>query len=219
MRSSTGSRPSSRVVLCPTGCSASAKCAWITRNGVSMRPLQESDVFHAIAHPARRAILVELKGGERAASELAAPFDMTFAAISQHLKVLEEADLVSVRRDGRQRFYKLEPKPLRDVVSWIRRVLGVLRRAAGCAGRVLGQEAREKAGLNHWLGVGRGTVLDDRMAMPGRGKLGRVGSRPEESWGPKRSSKASSSASPSKTRSRASGSSSSPCPGGPTESP
>jgi DNA-binding transcriptional ArsR family regulator len=84
-----------------------------------MRPLQENDVFHAIAHPARRAILVELKGRERAASELADPFDMTFAAISQHLRVLEEAELVSVRREGRRRLYRLRPLPLQDVVSWI----------------------------------------------------------------------------------------------------
>jgi DNA-binding transcriptional ArsR family regulator len=41
---------------------------------------------------------------------------MTFAAISQHLRVLENADLVSVRRDGRQRLYQLDPRPLRDVV-------------------------------------------------------------------------------------------------------
>ena len=84
-----------------------------------MRPLQENDVFHAIAHPARRAILLELKGRERAASELADPFDMTFAAISQHLRVLEEAELVSVRREGRRRLYRLHPKPLKEVVSWI----------------------------------------------------------------------------------------------------
>jgi len=84
-----------------------------------MRPLQENDVFHAIANPARRAILVELKGRERAASELADPFDMTFAAVSQHLRVLEEAQLVSVRREGRRRLYRLHPKPLQDVVSWI----------------------------------------------------------------------------------------------------
>ncbi len=84
-----------------------------------MRPLQENDVFHAIAHPARRAILVSLKRSERAASDLARPFDMTFAAISQHLRVLEEAELVSVRRDGRRRLYRLHPKPLKDVVSWI----------------------------------------------------------------------------------------------------
>jgi DNA-binding transcriptional ArsR family regulator len=84
-----------------------------------MRPIQTSDVFHAIAHPARRDILVTLKDGERAASELAGPFQMSFAAISQHLRVLEEADLVTVRRDGRHRMYRLRPRPLRDVVSWV----------------------------------------------------------------------------------------------------
>jgi DNA-binding transcriptional ArsR family regulator len=83
-----------------------------------MRPLQHNDVFHAIAHPARRAILVLLKRGEKPASELAEPFGVTFAAISQHLKVLREAELVSERRDGRQRIYQLHPKPLREVVNW-----------------------------------------------------------------------------------------------------
>jgi DNA-binding transcriptional ArsR family regulator len=84
-----------------------------------MRPQQQNDVFHAIAHPARRAILVTLKGREHSASELAEPFRMTFGAISQHLRVLEDAELVSVRRNGRQRLYRLHPAPLRDVVSWI----------------------------------------------------------------------------------------------------
>ena len=84
-----------------------------------MRPIQENDVFHAIAHPARRAILVTLKEGERSASELAEPFQMTFPAISQHLRVLEEAKLVRVRREGRHRLYRLQPKPLHEVVSWI----------------------------------------------------------------------------------------------------
>ena len=84
-----------------------------------MRPLQDNDVFHAIAHPARRAILVTLKDSERAASELAEPFRMSFAAISQHLRVLEKAKLVAVRRDGRHRRYRLRPKALQDVVSWI----------------------------------------------------------------------------------------------------
>ncbi|MDP9035681.1 MAG: metalloregulator ArsR/SmtB family transcription factor [Myxococcota bacterium] len=84
-----------------------------------MRPIQENDVFHAIAHPARRAILVTLREGERPASELAEPFRMTFAAVSQHLRVLEEAKLVSVRRDGRQRLYRLRPRPLRSVITWI----------------------------------------------------------------------------------------------------
>ncbi len=83
-----------------------------------MRPHQVNDVFHAIAHPARRAILVKLKTGDCAATELAEPFQITFAAISQHLRILEEAELVSVRRDGRFRRYHLQPEPLQDVVQW-----------------------------------------------------------------------------------------------------
>jgi DNA-binding transcriptional ArsR family regulator len=84
-----------------------------------LRPLQDNDVFHAIAHPARRAMLVRLRAGERAASDLAEPFGMTLSAVSQHLRVLEVADLVSARRDGRHRLYRLRPKPLAEVVAWI----------------------------------------------------------------------------------------------------
>ncbi len=84
-----------------------------------MRPTQENDVFHAIAHPARRAILVTLRGREFPASELAEPFRMSFPAVSQHLRVLEDAGLVTSRRDGRQRLYKLNPQPLGDVVRWV----------------------------------------------------------------------------------------------------
>jgi len=84
-----------------------------------MRPAPQSDVFLAIAHPTRRAILLTLKDGERAAGELAEPFQMTFGAISQHLRILEEAALVCVRREGRSRLYRLHPKPLRDVVEWV----------------------------------------------------------------------------------------------------
>ena len=84
-----------------------------------MRPLQQNDVFHAIAHPARRAILLGLKDGEKPASALAEPFEVSLAAISQHLKVLKDADLVSERREGRQRIYQLRPLPLRQVVSWV----------------------------------------------------------------------------------------------------
>jgi DNA-binding transcriptional ArsR family regulator len=84
-----------------------------------MRPLQQNDVFHAIAHPARRAILVGLKQGEKPASALAAPFDVSLAAISQHLKVLKEANLVGERREGRQRIYRLRPAALRQVASWV----------------------------------------------------------------------------------------------------
>ena len=84
-----------------------------------MRPSQQPDVFHAIAHPGRRAILLRLKDGEKTASELAEPFDVSFPAISQHLKVLKDAELLSERREGRQRIYGLRPKALAEVTSWI----------------------------------------------------------------------------------------------------
>src|SRR5438477_10201388 len=84
-----------------------------------MRPLQQNDVFHAIAHPARRTILRLLKGGQKPAGKLAESFGVSFAAVSQHLKVLKEAVLVSERREGRQRIYRLHPMPLKELVSWM----------------------------------------------------------------------------------------------------
>lgn len=84
-----------------------------------MRPIQENDVFHAIAHPARRAILVRLKDGECSAGDLAQPFQISLPGISQHLRVLEEAKLVKVRCEGRRRLYALRPRPLKDVVQWV----------------------------------------------------------------------------------------------------
>jgi DNA-binding transcriptional ArsR family regulator len=85
-----------------------------------MRPIQENDVFHAIAHPARREILILLKEGEKRASELAEPFGVSFSAISQHLKILKEAELVSERREGRMRIYQLDSDPLKEVWAWAR---------------------------------------------------------------------------------------------------
>ncbi len=102
-----------------------------------MRPIQENDVFHAIAHPARRAILLTLRNGERTASELAEPFQTTFAAISQHLRVLQEADLVSVRREGRQRFYRLDPRPMQDVVTWVDEFAAFFERRLDALGEYL----------------------------------------------------------------------------------
>ena len=83
-----------------------------------MRPVQQNDIFHAIAHPTRRTILLLLKGGDKRASDLAEPFGVSFAAVSQQLKILKEADLVSERRKGRQRIYHLQADPLREVASW-----------------------------------------------------------------------------------------------------
>jgi DNA-binding transcriptional ArsR family regulator len=75
-------------------------------------------VFKAIAHPARRGIISLLSVGTRSVKELTAEFDMSQPAISQHLKELREAELVSWNRIGRERRYSLTPRPLKYVVEW-----------------------------------------------------------------------------------------------------
>ena len=77
------------------------------------------DVFHAIADPTRRAILDRLRAGPSPVNRLAADFRQSRPAISRHLRVLRRARLVAERRAGRQRLYRLDPKPLRDVAGWL----------------------------------------------------------------------------------------------------
>ena len=74
--------------------------------------------FHALAHPARRAMLRMLAEGERTVGELAEPFDVSLAASSKHLKVLEKAKLVRSRVDGRTHTVQLVAEPLEKVVDW-----------------------------------------------------------------------------------------------------
>jgi DNA-binding transcriptional ArsR family regulator len=82
-----------------------------------------SDVFRAIADPTRRAVLERLRDADRSASELARPFRMSMPALSQHLRVLREAGLVTVRQDGRQRLYRLDARPLDQVYRWASRLV------------------------------------------------------------------------------------------------
>lgn len=75
-------------------------------------------VFHALAHPARRAIIRQLSDGERNLSELASPLKMTFPAATKHVRVLEKAQLVKRRVDGRQHLCRLQAVPLKDATQW-----------------------------------------------------------------------------------------------------
>ena len=75
-------------------------------------------VFHALAHPARRAIVRQLSGGERTLSALAAPLKMTFPAASKHVRVLERANLVRRRVAGREHLCRLHAGPLKDATDW-----------------------------------------------------------------------------------------------------
>jgi DNA-binding transcriptional ArsR family regulator len=76
-------------------------------------------VFHALAHPARRAMLRRLAGGERNLTELAAPLRMSFPAASKHFRVLERARLARRRVVGRTHLCRIEAKPLAQANHWL----------------------------------------------------------------------------------------------------
>lgn len=77
------------------------------------------DVFAVIAEATRRDILVSLRSGDKAVGELVEELAASQPTISKHLKVLREADLVSMRAQGQKRYYALNPKPLAGVASWL----------------------------------------------------------------------------------------------------
>ncbi|MGH9514152.1 MAG: ArsR/SmtB family transcription factor [Terriglobales bacterium] len=75
--------------------------------------------FSALADPTRRAVLDMLRAGTRPAGEIARAFPISRPAISKHLKILRRAHLVDEHRQGRHRFYQLNPEPLKTVDSWL----------------------------------------------------------------------------------------------------
>jgi len=78
-----------------------------------------SKTFAALADPTRRAILERLAKGEASVNELAEPFNISLPAISRHLKVLEEAKLITRSRDAQWRPAKLDPEGLKEANAWI----------------------------------------------------------------------------------------------------
>ncbi len=74
--------------------------------------------FSALAHPARRAILGRLAEREATVNELAEPFDMSLPAVSKHIRVLENAGLITRGRDAQFRPCRLDPGPLEAVATW-----------------------------------------------------------------------------------------------------
>jgi DNA-binding transcriptional ArsR family regulator len=75
--------------------------------------------FNALADPTRRAVLDLLRSGTRPAGEIARAFPISRPAISKHLKILRRAHLVDEHRQGRHRFYQLNPEPLKTVDQWL----------------------------------------------------------------------------------------------------
>jgi DNA-binding transcriptional ArsR family regulator len=78
-----------------------------------------STTLFALADPTRRSILARLALGDATVNDLAAPYEMSLAAVSKHLKVLEGAGLVSKGREAQWRPCHLEARPLREVAEWV----------------------------------------------------------------------------------------------------
>ena len=76
--------------------------------------------FHALADPTRRGMLATLALGEKSIGELAAPFAISFAGASKHVKVLEGAGLVARRKVGRTQLCSLNAGPLAEAQQWLR---------------------------------------------------------------------------------------------------
>jgi DNA-binding transcriptional ArsR family regulator len=76
-------------------------------------------VFAALANPTRRAILERLAHGDTSVSDLATPFAMSLPAISKHLRVLEQAGLITRTKDGRVHRLRLVAQPIRDAAVWM----------------------------------------------------------------------------------------------------
>ncbi len=86
---------------------------------VNNQPPRLDQVFHALADPTRRAMVRTLARRERTVGELAAPFDMTLAAASKHVRTLERAGLVRRTIRGRTHTCRLDPSPLVAAQQWL----------------------------------------------------------------------------------------------------
>lgn len=75
--------------------------------------------FAALADPTRRAILARLTEGEASVNDLAQPFDISLAAVSKHLKVLEKAGLITRGKEAQWRPARLEPMGLKGMAEWL----------------------------------------------------------------------------------------------------
>jgi DNA-binding transcriptional ArsR family regulator len=102
--------------------------------------------FSALADPTRRAILTRLAKGEATVMELAEPFKMTQPAISQHLKVLEDAGLVALRVDGTKRPRRLAKAGIEAMDQWLAMLRKALERNYDRLDEVLASMERQKKG-------------------------------------------------------------------------
>ncbi len=97
-------------------------------------------VFHALAEPMRRALVERLSAGPMSVSELAQPFEVTLAAVVQHLQVLEDSGIVRSEKVGRVRTCSLDPQGLRVAERWIAERRGLWERRLDRLGELLAED-------------------------------------------------------------------------------
>jgi DNA-binding transcriptional ArsR family regulator len=134
--------------------------------------LNLDSAFAALADPTRRAILARLAQGEATVMELAGPFEMTQPAISQHLKVLEDAGLIATRVDGTKRPRRLAEAGIDAMDQWLAMLRKALERSYDRLEEVLaGMETANKAAIDATRRTGRDAT---RKASPESRNRGRV---------------------------------------------
>jgi DNA-binding transcriptional ArsR family regulator len=104
-----------------------------------LKHLDIDSSFRALAEPTRRAIVERLSRGPVAVSDLARPFDMTLAAVVQHLQVLEESGLVRSEKVGRVRTYQIEPKGFAPIADWVAERRTLMERRLDRLGELLAE--------------------------------------------------------------------------------
>ena len=95
------------------------------------------ETLQALADPTRRAILARLTEGEARVTELAKPFAISLNSVSKHIRMLERAELVRRRREGREHILTLNPGPLDEAAAWIEGQRSLWKFRLGTLDRIL----------------------------------------------------------------------------------
>ncbi|MDG6916118.1 MAG: winged helix-turn-helix transcriptional regulator [Nitrososphaerota archaeon] len=103
------------------------------------------DAFYALAEPRRRRVLELLASrGKMSASQISGEFEVSPQAVSQHLNVLREADLISMERQGQRRIYAINPESMMGVKEWAEKVTSMWSRRFDALGEALESEKKAR---------------------------------------------------------------------------
>jgi len=109
-----------------------------------MKQKSETDVFMAIADPTRRRILSILTGGAVTINALAGNFDISRPAVSKHIKVLEQANLININESGRERYCQLNQQGFDEIQDWLNFYETFWKSKLSILGEVLDKRSKNK---------------------------------------------------------------------------